>query len=64
MVIAPTTPAIAAMIRRQPAIKASFAAAVTAAAAQSDDLATSTVQQTAAASIAIGASITAIAIIG
>ena len=63
MVIAPTTPAIAAMIRRQPAIKASFAAAVTAA-AKSDDLATSTVQQTAAASIAIGASITAIAIIG
>ena len=63
MVIAPTTPAIAAMIRRQPAIKASFAAAV-AAAAKSDDLATSTGQQTAAASAAVGASITAVAIIG
>ena len=64
MVIAPTTLVIAAMIRRQPAIKASFAAAVAAAAAKSDDLATFTGQQTAAASVAVDASITAVAIIG
>ena len=51
------------MIKRQPAIRASFVAAATVA-AKSDDLATSTGQQTATSSTAVGASITAAAIIG